>query len=138
MSTTTHSKSTTSTSTSTSRPGTAPAKAAPAKAAPAATKDAASVNPNPDAKVNAKTWEDLPANPSLQKPPREKTTLKVVLDMTSRKDGATLAEIKAAFGTEIKPHMTSHDPRSVMAFMSRNRGWGFRMDKDGKVHLVTA
>ena len=133
MSTSTQSKSTAATSTSTVRPGTAPAKAA--KTAPA--KDAAPVNPNPDAKVNAKTWEDLPANPSLQKQPREKTTLKVVLDLTSRKEGATLAEIKAAFGTEIKPHMTSHDPRGVMAFMSRNRGWGFRMDKEGKVHLVT-
>lgn len=115
------------------RPGTAPASGKKADTKPA---DSAKV----DARTNVKPWEDLPATPSMQKPAREKTTIWVVLELTKRKEGATEEEIKAAFGTMIAPDQVHHDPRRVMRFMSKERGWGFHKIKsgpnEGRIKLV--
>lgn len=129
----TKSTSTHSASTSNARPGTTPATGKKASAKEG-TDSGAQTN---SVKVNSKPWEDFHPNPDIQKPPREKTTLAVVLHMCGQEDGATLGEIKEAFGTMIAAHMKSHDPLAVIRFMGRNRGWGFKMDKEtGKIKLV--
>lgn len=121
--------STTSTSTALTRPGTAPA---------SGKKQGLDSGVQANAvKVNSKPWEDIVPHPDIQKEPREKTTLSVVLYMTRQEGGATLGEIKEAFGTMIRPDMRSHDPLAVIRFMGRERGWGFKMDKEtGRVKLV--
>lgn len=81
-------------------------------------------------------WVDLPAYPALQKAPREKTTIAVALAETSKEGGATLAEIKEALKAI---EMGSHDPKQLLTWMSKNRGWGFRMEQaTGKISLVRA
>lgn len=89
----------------------------------------------PAATGRIKPWEDLPANPVLQKEPREKTVLHQMLTLLRERKGAGAleSEIKAKFA-EIK--LGHHDVRRLMTWASANRGWGFHQKKDGNFTLV--
>lgn len=81
-------------------------------------------------------WADLPATPELQKEPRDKTVLACCLKLLRERgrEGATLQEVKESF-KEI--NMFHHDPKALMVWASKNRGWGFHMKQDGKIVLKT-
>lgn len=81
-------------------------------------------------------WEDLPATPSLQQEPRDKTVQACALKLLRERGakGATLAEIQASFD-EIK--MGHHDAKRLLRWMSANRGWGFHMKRDEHIVLRT-
>ncbi len=108
--------------------------------AEAQTKKTADAGVNPSSVTStprrADPWHDLPANPALQKEPREKTTISQALKtIRNAPHGATLEEIKESF-KEI--NMYHHDPKRLLGFMSRERGWGFIMPKpeNGRIFLV--
>lgn len=74
-------------------------------------------------------WIDLPADPSKgQKQPREKTVFSCALAIMASHEsvgGATLEEIKESF----KPiGMFHHDPKRLLVYMSKEKGWGFVMN----------
>ena len=79
-------------------------------------------------------WADLPAA-AEQKEPRDKTVLACALKLLRERgrEGATLAEIKASF-KEI--NLEHHDPKALLVWASKNRGWGFHMKKDGSERIV--
>lgn len=82
-------------------------------------------------------WVDLPAAPGGETAPRKNSVLAAALAlMESNPGGATLLEIKAAFE---KMGMGHHDPRQLLVWASKNRGWGFEIDRaTGRVRAVTA
>lgn len=79
-------------------------------------------------------WVDLPAKADLQKEPREKTVLACALKLLRERgrDGATLVEIKESFRSI---EMFHHDPKALLTWASKNRGWGFHM-KQGTDRIV--
>jgi hypothetical protein len=83
-----------------------------------------------------KPWADLPAKPDIQKEPRDKTVLACALKLLRERgrDGATLDEIKTSF-KEI--NLYHHDPKALLVWASKNRGWGFHMKQDGRIVLLT-
>lgn len=86
-------------------------------------------------------WQDLPAG-LQQTPPRDKTVFSAALAcIEARPDGATLAEIKESFrtipGNSGDGTMYHHDPKTLLTWQSKNRGWGFKMDpKTQRVTVV--
>lgn len=95
----------------------------------------AATAPAPAQTGRIKPWEDLSADPKLQKEPREKTVLHQMLTLLRERKGAGASEteIKAKFA-EIK--LGHHDVRRLMTWASANRGWGFHQKKDGNFTLV--
>lgn len=96
-------------------------------------KKAATTKPAP----RVAPWVDLPANPEMQKEPRDKTVLACALKLLRERgrEGASLAEIKSCF-KEI--NLEHHDPKALLVWASKNRGWGFHMKQNtDKIVLVT-
>lgn len=97
---------------------------------------AAAKVPIKDQPARTTPWQDLAATPSMQKEPRDKTVLACALKLLRERgrEGATLEEIKESF-KEI--NMFHHDPKALLTWASKNRGWGFHQKKDGRIILVT-
>lgn len=97
---------------------------------------AEAAEPKPDATPRSRVtapWQDLEPTSAKPTAPRDKTVFSVALALISaRPDGATLAEIKEAFrtlpGQGPDGTMYHHDPKTLLTWQARNRGWGFRMD----------
>jgi len=123
-------------STALTRPGTEPAKGKKEEVPTTAVSKAGGTKPGATV-----PWQDLPAGPT-QKTPREKTVQYVALQtISAHEEGATLDEIKAAFcaQTGAQSYMANHDPKTLLVWMSRNRGWGFVMNPvTGKIRALTA
>lgn len=81
-------------------------------------------------------WEDLAADPKLQKEPRKNSTIDAALTLLRERGakGATLAEIQGALE---KINFGHHDAKALLRWMSANRGWGFHMKKDEHIVLRT-
>ena len=104
--------------------------------------DSSEVGDGPEADAPERgSWVDLPADPLKQRPAKQKadgthTTVSLALEMTSTPDGATLEEIDRSLAElPLKP---GHSARTLLPWMSRERGWGFRMNPETKkIGLVT-
>lgn len=81
-------------------------------------------------------WEDLKADPTLQKEPRKNSTIDAALTLLRERGpkGAKLEEIQSALE---KIGFGHHDAKALLRWMSANRGWGFHMKKDDHIVLRT-